>query len=268
MATAISTVASSGERIPNIKGRVHATTDDSHFVMQTEKFFVRINRSKLSPEMQKQLLKASLANVETEVAPPVDAIDLKWPTVQIHHQSELQELTLNEPEYFRVLGEKVQLRGTVGFSTDSSLILILSGLQLYQLKGETLSQAQATYLKSKNIGDSINLTVDLGKAQRVGSFQQLPATSGEPEKPDRFLTSKETFEIVGTLVHSFSDPLVIVQVDTTFFQLKKSLLPKGELDSPGKTVDFKAPMSAIDFVWSYERPASPIRQPAQFRPIE
>jgi hypothetical protein len=268
MATAISTVASSAERVPNIKGRVHATTDDSHFVMQTEKFFVRINRSKISPEMQKRLLKASLANIETEVTPPADAIDLKWPTVQIHHKSDLQELTLKEPEYFRVLGEKVQLRGTVGFSTDSSLFLILSGLQLYQLKGEALSEAQATYLKSKNVGDSINLTMDFGKAQKVGSFQQPPATIVEPQNPDRFLAGKETFEIVGTLVHSFSDPLEIVQVETTFFQLKKSLLPKREFGSPGKTVDFKAPMSAIDFVWSYERPASPIRQPSHFRPIE
>ncbi|MBN8541207.1 MAG: hypothetical protein J0L82_12520 [Deltaproteobacteria bacterium] len=268
MTTTASTTASSAERVPNIKGRVHATTDDSHFVMQTEKFFVRINRSKLSPEMQIRLLKASLANIETEVAPPAGAIDLKWPNVQIHQKSDLQELTLKEPEYFRVLGEKVQLRGTVGFSTDSSVFLILSGLQLYQLKGEALSEAQATYLESKNVGDSINLTLDLGKAQKMGSIQQPSATVGEPQKPDRFLAGKGTFEITGTLVHSFSDPLVIVQVETTFFQLKRNLLPKGEFSSPGKTVDFKAPMSAIDFVWSYERPASPIRQPAHFRPVD
>ncbi len=266
--TAVGPTASSAERLPNIKGRVHATTDDSHFVMQTERFFVRINRSKISPEMQNRLLKASLANVETEVAPPADAIDLQWPTVQIHDQGELKELKINEPEYFRVMGDKVQLRGTVGFSNDSSMFLILSGVQLYQLTGETLSEAQAAYLKSKTIGDSINLTMDLGKAVSVGSFQQPPGTASEPQKPDRFLAGRDTFEIVGTLVHSFSDPLVIVQVEKTFIQLKKSLVPKEALGSPGKTVEFKAPMSAIDFVWSYEQASRPIRQPAQYRPIK
>ncbi|MDZ4083494.1 MAG: hypothetical protein U1E10_11200 [Bdellovibrionales bacterium] len=271
MATAANSGATSEERVPNIKGRVHSTTDDSHFVMQTENFFVRINRSKISREMQSRLLKASLANMETEVAPPAEAIELKWPTVQIYRKEALldsQERTKPEPQYFRVIGEKVQLRGTVGYSSDSSRFLVLSGFQLYQLKADELSTTQVAYLSSKNIGDSINLTFDRDKASKVGSLLLPPATIGEPKTPDRFLAGKGKFEIAGTLVHSFSDPLVIVQVESTFFQLKKNHLPKGEYSSPGKLVDFKAPMSAIDFVWSYEQPASPIRQPAHFRPIE
>lgn len=264
LASAACQKAWSAESAPNIKGRVHATTDDTHFVLQTEKFFVRINRSKIPIEMQQRLLRASLANAVTEVSAPGEAIEQTWPTVEVR-KNEIQNLKVAAPELLRVIGDKVQLRGTVEYSTDASQFLILSGQRLYELKTKDLSPQQVSYLNARNVGDDINMTLSSKDARRVGTIQQPPPVNGSAIPNDFYLEDNGEIHLVGTLVHSFSDPLIIVQVENAFFQLLKSRLPPGDFDSPGKTVEIKAPMSAIDFVWTLDK-SLPIRQPAYFNP--
>ncbi len=247
----------------HLDGELLLTTDNHHFVVQTDKYFFRINRAKLDADLQRRLEQAAFAHAKARFSTPGDSIELRWPTVLPPGKSSLKELEREVPDKVQVLGDKIAVKGKLALSFNDEHFLVQSDGKLYRLDRKSLNADLNQSLEKTSIGDKVNLTVDLASAQHVGTLidsSRMPASVAQADRTqDEAITfGKGMLRIVGTLVHSFDTPLVIIQVKDTFLQLKRDGLvftdgtKPADIEKPGRHVNVQAPLHAVDFIWSYD----------------
>lgn len=247
----------------HLDGELLLTTDDHHFVVQTDKYFFRINRAKLDADLQRRLEQAAFAHAKARFSTPGDSIEFRWPTVLPPGKSSLKELEREVPDKVQVLGDKIAVKGKLALSFNDEHFLVQSDGKLYRLDRKSLSADLNQSLAKTPIGDKVNLTVDLASAQHVGTLidsSRMPASVAQADRTqDEAITfGKGMLRIVGTLVHSFDTPLVIIQVKDTFLQLKRDGLvftdgtKPADIEKPGRHINVQAPLHAVDFIWRYD----------------
>lgn len=255
----------------HLDGELLLTTDDHHFVVRTDKYFFRINRAKLDADLQRRLEQAAFAHAKARFDTPDDSIELRWPTVLPTGKSSLKALEREVPDMVQIFGDKIAVKGKLALSFNDEHFLVQSDGKLYRLDRKSLSADVNQSLAKASIGDKVNLTVDLASAQHVGTLidssikadepsARMPASVAQADRTqeDAITYGKGMLRIVGTLVHSFNTPLVIIQVKDTYLQLKRDGLiftdgtKSADIEKPGRHVNVQAPLHAVDFIWRYE----------------
>lgn len=268
-----SSSAADRSTMKHLDGVVLLSTDDQHFVVQTKDYTFRIDKSKLSPELQDRLNKASLSQAEASFDAPHGAIELRWPTFLAAGPGDLKKLERDSPDKVQIIGDKISVKGVLSMSFSDSHFLVQSEDKLYRLDRSLLSSDIRQSLEKKAVGDKVNLTLDLESAKQVGTLTDFPPGAGNdadrvpasvrrpvPSNDESVTFKKGTLRIVGTLVHSFNTPLVVIQVKDTFLQMRRDGLvgvegtTPADYEKPGRVVHVQAPLQAVDFVWSYATP--------------
>ena len=243
-----------------LQGRSLATLTEDYFVVQTDKFFYKIARNGLAPDLSLKLEKGVINNQHLAFNIPQEKIEYVWPVVfweSTKQPENINELNKNELDTNKLENAgKVQLTGVLALSFSAEYYLIQSGYTVYQLKKSSLSQEQLSALKQVGIGEQISIAIPKSSINYSWNFKQVVSRNIASVTPraelDEMSLNETYLTLKGTVLHSASESTVIVQSKDLIYHLKRNgVLTKTPklLATNGARIQLMVPVNAIEFFW-------------------
>jgi hypothetical protein len=258
---------------PTMSGVAIQTYEDSHFIIQTARYFFRVEKSNLTPEIRTELDRAVETGQWRGFTIPLKAISHAWPVAQDFGGGQaVPELKTNSNEMRDHIirhDNQVEIGGIIAASFQESHYIVLSNGSLYLILKSSLSENENEQLARMSPGERVDVSVPTDSLQIAGQFTDAAESKKTAKRSETESVKRDGDQITisGVVFHSFSDPLVIIRVNQTYFQLKREWLEGSvnpKLNLPGTFVKVRAPIEAVDFVWTVPtiENASPIRAPS------
>lgn len=255
-----------------IAGVAIHTFEDSHYVIQTDRYFFRVEKSKLTPDVRTELDRAVQESRWRGFAIPHQAISDAWPVSPSPDDAAVRFSKTNSTrrqDHIIRQGDQVEIAGTVAISFQASHYIFLSNGKLYLILKSALSEKENKQFEKLSIGEPAELSIPAKSLRYAGRFS-VPVDStrvADIARPEGASTNHGHLTISGVVLLSFSDPLVLVRANQIYFQLKRAMIEdpvSGNLNRPGSFVKVRAPIEAVDFVWAtpINDDSSLIRAPA------
>lgn len=253
-----------------ISGRTLSTFAEDSFVLETDKYNYKIEKTILSKEVVRMLERASGQSKLVQVEIPRKAIQYIWPSRKVNvsdsdtrkYSQFTQRLAVEAKENKGL----VSLKGTSVYSFSEPYFLVEVGQSIYQLKKSSLSKEQRSLLDAVYPGDRVEIAVKKSAVGLSWNFKQSVArgvASAQPMDEVKYFGS--SIQVKGTLLHSFDDPFVLVQSQDAIYQIRRNeistLVPKA-LDRPGSSVQLQAPVRAVELIWPSNPGIMHVRFPA------
>lgn len=240
-----------------LEGRSLATLTEDYFVVQTDKFFYKINKNGLASDLKVKLENGALNNQNLAVNIPQEKIEYIWPVVFWESNKQLKkdyELNKNELAFnISTNAKKIQLKGVLALSFSPDYYLIQGSDTVYQLKKSSLSKEQLNVIKQIGIGGQISISIPKSAINYSWNFKQIISRNvASIEEPDEMSLNETYLTLKGTVLYSASEPTVIVQSKDLIYHLKrKGVLTKTPklLGINGARIQLMVPVNAVEFFW-------------------
>ena len=231
------------------------TLEEANFVIQTDRYFLRVQKSKLSSDVVAKLAADLGSNQKRVHIIPHQAVSHTWPINTMSYLNKQYKSKSEPRDYVFPKKDGIEFAGTVAFSSVDSHYMLLSRGKLYLVLKSALSRSQYVWMSKVSVGERIEILFEPTAIQLAGQFTETVDAANGPSEPEleTVIVDGPNISIAGVVLHSFSDPMVIVRSQKTYFQLNRSLLEasiRRKLDQPGSFVKIRAPSAAISFVWA------------------
>lgn len=250
-----------------IAGEVLLSFEDPHYLVQTDKYIIRLRDSALG-ESERQQLKRLNSFIVLEV--PQAAVDLIWrvtPEPAIDN-SGIQNYSIaprnefvGDPQVKAAAG-RVALKGKLLASADNKHLIIQSGSYLFRIKADEAGNLQPgkEWVDVKMPASAVEFTWNTKQPSKGG--RTLP-------QADVVKTMDGYLQVKGKLLTSFSKPHYLVQAKGHVFQLSAegfSATQIKKLKNAGSHVSLIVPSEAVMAAWPVNTIEKTARVPATTAP--
>jgi hypothetical protein len=149
---------------------------------------------------------------------------------------------------------QVSLRGNTAFSFSEAFFLIQVNDGVYQIRKSALSSEQIEHLTKAGAGGEVDISIPTKAVDLAWSFKQpVIRKTASVENTDKVKMGKSEVGLIGTVLYSFDEPLVLVQSNDVIYQIQRKMISTATpaaFDNPGSKVQLTTPIEAVQFVWS------------------
>lgn len=239
-----------------LDGRALISFTTEHIFLQTDRYIYKLGKRELPAGLRVELEKATVQNAVVSVTVPRAAIESLWPATPREPQAGGRHAALAKkpPSDVRASNGRVTLRGANVFSFTEDFSHIEAGGSIYQIRKAALTPELSHYFAKLGMGERVEVTVPQNAVDMSWRYQPAPPRRvAAVAEPDEVTIGDKEVEVRGTVLFSFDDSFALIQSKGAIYQVEKKRVvtdtPKA-LDNPGSTVVVKAPIEALQFVWS------------------
>lgn len=254
----------------DLAGKSLFSFSEEFTLFQTQSRIYRIRNKELSIEDRKLLDFSSVYGKLINISIPKVALEYSWTAFPASVvRNELVNATNENLKPEALLNDgTISLMGTSWYSYNEPFVLVQVKDSIYRLNSSDLTPLQISEVERIAPGGRIHLSVPTRALNFAWTVRQDPQSLGsEFVDHDLIATKEDHIHIRGTVLHSFSDPLALIQSRGSIVQLRKILLTAKNtelLEQVGQRVEVSAPIGAIVSVW----PADPDKSNAIARTLD
>lgn len=261
-------VSADAESNVTVEGQAQYSFRPGHYALQTSRGTLHIRGEFLSTSTRRQLERATASAGDIRIEIPARSVEYYSDPIELA----VVETSQREIEGFWIFNPKqARIEGTKRTSWEESFYLIQAGHKVLKVSVNRLSPGQARRIQSVGPGGHVSVEVPI---RSVELAWVLPLS--EPEIPalavinDKVTVEMDHVEITGTVLWSWSEAKSEVLSRNHVFRFNRSAADAfvaGDLDRPGSRVTVKAPLAAVDAIWSVDTEDSiMMRDPAGLVP--
>lgn len=237
-----------------VVGKALIGIDDTNYVIQTDKYYYKIVKNKISKQLSKRLETAALNGQKLTITLPNRGIELVWP-ISFNRKNNVHPNTVLTAKKSKIKkgADHIQLNGTLMLSMAEPYYLVQVNETIYQIKKSALDKQQLNALNSVQVGSPINIELLPKAISYTWNYHTYTSrTIASIPENDSVSENASYVRINGTILYSASEPSIIVQSEDHYYQLKRNSISTQEpqlLDVHGARVKLVVPLKGIEFSW-------------------